>query len=101
MITRKDYLKIEQTSYNIDYFTKHPENVDKLKNKDHIPILKKMLGITTINEQTTPSIAVVRNFRTTATSTLEEETGVIEITETPEKTKEEPKPKKKQNQKKQ
>ena len=75
MITRKDYLKIEQTSYNIDFFTKHPENVDKLKNKDHIPILKKMLGITPTNEQalTTPS-------------TLEEE--AIEITETPEEIKE-------------
>ena len=88
MITRKDYLKIEQTSYNIDYFTKYPENVDKLKNKDHIPILKKMLGITPTNEQalTTPS-------------TLEEE--VIEITETPEEIKEEPKPKKNNNKKKQ
>ena len=88
MITRKDYLKIEQTSYNINYFTKYPEAVDKLKNKDHIPILKKMLGITPIKEQTTPS-------------TLEEETEVIEITETPEKTKEEPTPKKNNNKKKQ
>lgn len=88
MITKKDYLKIEQTSYNIDYFTKYPENVDKLKNKDHIPILKKMLGITPIKEQsiTTPP-------------TLEEET--IEIAETPEEIKVEPKPKKNNNKKKQ
>ena len=88
MITKKDYLKIEQTSYNIDFFTKHPENVDELKNKEHIPILKKMLGITPINKQaeTTPS-------------TLEEE--VMEITELEEEVKEEPKPKKNNNKKKQ
>lgn len=88
MITRKDYLKIEQTSYNINFFTKYPENVDKLKNKDHIPILKKMLGITPIDKQekTTPS-------------TPEEE--AIEATETPEKVKVEPKPQKNNNKKKQ
>ena len=87
-MTKRDYLKIEQTSYNINYFTKYPENVDKLKNKDHIPILKKMLGITTIDKQekTTPP-------------TLEGE--IIDITETPEEIKEEPKPKKNNNKKKQ
>ena len=88
MKTKRDYLKIEQTSYNIDYFTKHPESVDRLKNKEHIPILKKMLGIASNNKQekTTPP-------------PLEEE--VIETTETPEEIKEEPKPKKNNNKKKQ
>ena len=80
---KKDYVKIEQTSYHIDYFTRHPENVDKLENKDHIPILKKLLGITTNEKQTI-----------TVSPTIENET------ETPEKTKETPNPKKNNNKKK-
>ena len=74
---KNDYVKIEQTSYHVDYFTRHPESVDKLKNKDHIPILKKLLGITTNENETT------------------------EITETPEEIKETPNPKKNNNKKKQ
>ena len=76
-----DYVKIEQTSYHVDYFTRHPESVDKLKNKDHIPILKKMLGITSGEKQ---AIATP--------STPENET--MEIKETPN-------PKKNNNKKKQ
>ena len=78
---KNDYGKIEQTSYHVDYFTKNPENVDKLQNKDHIPILKKMLGITSNEKQTI-----------TVSSTLENET--MEINETPN-------PKKNNNKKKQ
>ena len=79
-----DYVKIEQTSYHVDYFTRHPESVDKLQNKDHIPILKKMLGITSGEKQ---AIAVP--------STFENET------ETSEKITETPNPKKNNNKKKQ
>ena len=88
MKMKNDYVKIEQTSYHVDYFTRHPESVDKLKNKDHIPILKKMLGITSGEKQ---AIATP--------STPENET--IEIKETPEKIKETPNPKKNNNKKKQ
>ena len=84
MKMKNDYVKIEQTSYHVDYFTKNPENVDKLQNKDHIPILKKMLGITSNEKQAI-----------TAPSTFENET------ETPEKIKETPNPKKNNNKKKQ
>ena len=83
MKMKKDYVKIEQTSYHIDYFTRHPEDVDKLKNKDHIPILKKLLGITSTEKQTI-----------TVSSTLENKT------ETPEKIKETPNPQKNNNKKK-
>ena len=58
-----------------------------IKLSHHIPILKKMLGITPIDKQAT-----------TTPSTLEAETR--EITETPEEIKEEPKPKKNNNKKK-
>ena len=82
MKMKKDYVKIEQTSYHIDYFTRHPEDVDKLKNKDHIPILKKLLGITSTEKQT---IATEQ-----APPTLENKT----------ETKETPNPKKNNNKKK-
>ena len=85
---KNDYVKIEQTSYHVDYFTRHPENVDKLQNKEHIPILKKLLGITSNEKQ---AIAV--------SSTPENE--IIEIKETPEKIKETPNQKKNNNKKKQ
>ena len=81
MKMKNDYVKIEQTSYHVDYFTRHPESVDKLKNKDHIPILKKMLGITSGEKQAIAS-----------PSTPENET--MEIKETPN-------PKKNNNKKKQ
>ena len=87
MKQKNDYVKIEQTSDHVDYFTKNPENVDKLQNKDHIPILKKLLGITTNEKQTI-----------TVSSTIENET--IKNTETPEKIKETPNPKKNNNKKK-
>ena len=67
MKMKKDYVKIEQTSYHIDYFTRHPEDVDKLKNKDHIPILKKMLGITTNEKQAITVSPTIENETETET----------------------------------
>ena len=87
MKMKNDYVKIEQTSYHIDYFTRNPENVDKLQNKEHIPILKKMLGITSGEKQT---------IATEQTSSTPEN----ETTETTEKIKETPNPKKNNNKKK-
>lgn len=41
----KQFIKIDDVNYSLEYFKANPSKIEELKNQKHIDVLKKIIGV--------------------------------------------------------